>query len=616
MRYIGNKKKLLHEIAEVLNLEEYNNKQPVICDLFGGSGTVGDYFKNQAKIIANDLLYSSFVLNKGKLLNAGLPKFAGIEGNIFDTLNKLEIPNNATDIHCIAKNYSPLGDRMYFTSDNALKIDVIRMEIEELYRQNLLEDNEYYYLLASLIESATKFSNITGTYEAYLKHWDSRAIKDFKISPLEMTEANKIFDNCIYNADANDVIRKIEGDILYIDPPYTTTEYSSAYHVLETIAKYDLPNIAGKTGRRTDRTFSAYTKKTALESLEDLVRQAKFDRIVISYSNQGLLEESELMSMLNNYSVENTLKIKKISYRKYKNSRSKNSNKLYEYIISFQKKNNSFKSPLNYSGSKDRLMEQITPYLPAHISTFADMFGGAFNVGLNVVADNYIYNEKSPFTYGIINMISNSNADELIKKIKKDIKKYKLEAEAKEAYVAYRELYNKDTSNYFKLYVLSCFCFQNQLRFNSSMKFNTPVGNCAFNDDIEDRINKFIEFSSKQKIKMQNTSYKEIDLSQLDKDSLLYFDPPYIITKATYNDGKRGIDYWDENSELELLAYLDSLDKMGYKFMLSNVINHKGKVNHILQEWVESKNYKLIKLKSRYREEIIVINYENTKGIR
>src|SRR5690606_31872930 len=113
------------------------------------------------------------------------------------------------------------------------------------YKEALFSENEYYFLIGSLLESVTKFSNTSGTYEAFLKKWDSRALKKFEIKPLEMATCETLYDlNEVYNEDANQLIRKIEGDILYIDPPYTITEYSSAYHVLETIARYDYPKIS------------------------------------------------------------------------------------------------------------------------------------------------------------------------------------------------------------------------------------------------------------------------------------------------------------------------------------------------------------------------------------
>ena len=144
---------------------------------------------------------------------------------------------------------------MYLTEENALKIDGMRLDIEELYKNEILDEKEYSFLLASLLGSVLKVSNTSGTYQAFFKFWEPRALKEFKIIPLEINETDKIYDNEIYNINTNKLIREISGDIAYIDPPYTITQYTNSYHLLETVAKYDYPNIFGKTGRRSNRNF-------------------------------------------------------------------------------------------------------------------------------------------------------------------------------------------------------------------------------------------------------------------------------------------------------------------------------------------------------------------------
>jgi adenine-specific DNA-methyltransferase len=46
-------------------------------------------------------------------------------------------------------------------------------------------------------------------------------------------------NNEVYNKDANELIREIESDILYIDPPYNSRQYFNSYHVPENIVKWD-----------------------------------------------------------------------------------------------------------------------------------------------------------------------------------------------------------------------------------------------------------------------------------------------------------------------------------------------------------------------------------------
>lgn len=262
MRYLGNKTRMLENINSVIL--DNNITEGVFCDLFAGSGSVGDYFKERFQIISNDYLHSLSIVNKAKLENKDIPSFKdfikkyGVDPFTYFN-NKIYISDSQ---FFITNNYSPKGNRQFFTEKNATKIDGIRIEIEKLYKDFIIDLKERNFLIASLIESVMGVSNTTGTYEAYLKNWDNRALKEFELQPINIRKTNKIFNNTIYNKDSNELLRKINGDVLYIDPPYTVTDYNSAYHVLESISKYDYPTIGGITGRRKEITKkSKYTKK-------------------------------------------------------------------------------------------------------------------------------------------------------------------------------------------------------------------------------------------------------------------------------------------------------------------------------------------------------------------
>lgn len=151
------------------------------------------------------------------------------------------------------------------------------------------------------------------------------------------------------------------------------------------------------------------------------------------------------------------------------------------------------------------------------------------------------------------------------------------------------------------------------IRFNGSQRMNTPVGNNEFNEGTKQRI---LDFKIKSpSYEMTQGSYKEIDCSKLDKDTVFYFDPPYFLTSAEYNDGKRGLEGWNLEKEQELLDYLVLLDSKGYKFMLSNVLTHKGKTHNILKNWVDAHGFHLYTIGFtgiKYpRTEILVTNFES-----
>lgn len=617
MRYLGNKTKLLPFIDSVI--KKYNIEGETFADLFAGTGTVGDHFKKDYQVISNDFLYFSYVINKAKLLNATPPKFQKFRDKynkeIFSWLNELFF--SPTDYYFIYNNYSPVGERYFFSEKNAIKIDGIRIKIEELLLEELLNDAEYYFLLASLLESVTKVANTSGTFEAFFKFWERRSQNDFVILPLEIECSTSIKENMIYRENTNSLVRKIKGDIAYIDTPYTVTQYVSAYHMLETIAKYDFPSIKGVGGKR-DRgnQNSLYArKKDALVEFEDLFRQIQFKHILVSYSTQGLVSIDELVNLAKKFAIDGEVFIEYQGYKEYKNHRSSNKGggkKLKEVIIYFKKDNTVNKSPLNYSGSKDKLISSITKELPKHVEVFVDMMGGAFNVGANIVATKHVYyNEINTYIFQLMNWLLKEKRSDIVSSIKNTIDFYSLTKGGKEAYLELRNSYNLNQTVE-KLYVLHLYSFQNMIRFNSNHQFNTPVGVAGFSEDMIKRIE---SFSTKTKnVTFYNKDFTEIDFREFPTDTIFYFDPPYFLTNASYNDGKRGNKGWDAEQETELLNYLSRLDEAGYKFILSNVIRHKDKVNHLLENWLIVHDCSVISVGTsgwRYaKEEVIIKNFK------
>ena len=619
MRYLGNKTKLLEFIENVI--DKHKIKGNSFADLFAGTGSVGDFFKGRYQIISNDFMYYSFVLNKAKLSFNTPPKFDGFSEkystNIFNWLNsKIFKPNKHFFMY---NNYSPIGDRMFFTKENALKIDGIRITTEDLYKNKILSQNEYYYILASLLKSVTKVSNTSGTYEAFFKFWESRAKKDFQIEPLDLYECKTTREHVVYNEETNKIVRQIEGDIAYLDPPYSVTQYASAYHVLETIARYDFPIIRGVGGKRDKgKNVSLYSRKQlAKNQFEDLFRQIKFNHILLSYSNQSIVELDELVLLAKKFAVNNKVHVEELNYKEYKNHRSSNKGngkKLKEVIIYFIKDLKHNKSPLNYSGSKNTVLNEIIKELPKKVDVFVDAMGGAFNVGANIVANNkVIYNENNPYIYNLINWIINNDRKYLITKIEKNIKSFKLKKGSKDEYIKLRDYYNKKDSSSLNLYTLHMYGFQNMIRFNSSKKYNTPNGVAGYSTDIKKRMLSFIPKT--KKVDLTNLCYSDLEYNTFEKDTLFYFDPPYFITSAAYNDGKRGMKGWNADSEIELLSILTKIDKLGLKFILSNVISHKGKTNHILNEWIDEHKYKVVPIgKSGWRyskNEVLIKNFND-----
>jgi len=342
MRFIGSKVLLLKDIEKVIH--ENVKQADTFCDIFSGTSTVGRYFKKDFKIISNDLLHFSYVLQKASIEINRKPSYEKIKNYLkedpFVYLTTSEINFNKFEkAPFIYENYSPneKSDRRYFTNENALRIDFIRQTIEKWKTEELIDEHEYFYLLAALIEGVPFVSNIAGTYGAFLKHWDKRAYKKLELIEIDLEDNQR--ENISYNRDSNQLIKEISGDILYIDPPYNQRQYAPNYHLLETISRYDYPEIKGKTGLRPyqDIKSNYCVKKEVLNSFEDLISNAKFEHIIVSYSNEGIMGMNDIESVLKKHGLEKTYKLYKIPYRRYKHRPGNVEHNLHELLFYIKK---------------------------------------------------------------------------------------------------------------------------------------------------------------------------------------------------------------------------------------------------------------------------------------
>lgn len=248
------------------------------------------------------------------------------------------------------------------------------------------------------------------------------------------------------------------------------------------------------------------------------------------------------------------------------------------------------KSPLNYTGGKFKILEPVFQAFPKDIKTFVDVFAGGFNVGINAEAKRIICNDQITYLIELFKLFQKTEIDELLSNIKGLIQKYRLTQQNTEGYYALRSDYNQ-TKDLTQLFVLTCYAFNHQIRFNNSHEFNSPFGRnrSSFNGNIEKNLTQFCEALHKKNIEFSNLDFTELDYSGLGKEDLVYCDPPYLISTGNYNDGNRGFKDWKEKEERQLLDLLDDLNAKGIRFALSNVLYHKGLSNDLLIEW--SKKY-------------------------
>lgn len=626
MRYIGNKTKFLETLDNFLSSKKLDKKGLTFCDLFAGTCTVGDYLKNKYEIIANDSLYMSYVISNGKLKYDSEIFFKTLSYDPFEYFNSVDTDNYISGF-CY-NNFAPsVSGRQYFSDENTKKIDYIRNTIDDWFDKKLINENEKYYLIGSLLESVSKVSNVAGVYSAYLKIWDSRALKKMKYIPIE-TFGNAKYQNEVYMSDVNDLIEKVEGDILYLDPPYTPTQYISQYHVLETIAKNDDPETHGKGAHRDNgNQISNWCKKGKVhEEFEQLISKAKFKHIILSYSDAGIMTKEYIEKVMKRYAKEGTYVFKEINFVKYKSTRAVNreikentkDKAHYEWLFYIEKKDDPiYISPLNYIGGKFEVIPMIKDNFPKKINTFYDLFGGGGTVAINVTADKIVYNDINWVVRDLLEKITHDEFYKTYDYIERTIKKYNLEKKNNDSYINFRGHYNskeKGSRNPLDLYLLICYGFEHQIRFNSKLEFNNPCGNSGYNQEMLEKLVSYSNITKRKNVVFKSMDYKSFE-KDIEKGDFVYCDPPYLTSCGAYNDGKRGFNGWDENQEQDLLDFLTRIDKKGIKFMLSNMMTRNNNENTYLLKWVKKNNYtmivndKITKRNRQDRQEIIIINY-------
>lgn len=308
MNYIGSKYSLIDflksSIAKTLEIsgETRSPNEMVFADLMAGTGVVSGAFKQDGySIIANDIQYYSYVITKHMIENNG-----NLDENrcarIIDELNNIEgVEGFIYKNYCFEGTEGQEFRRMYFTEYNAKKCDAIRIAIEEKYKANIISENEYFFLLGSLINSIDKYANTASVYGAYLKKLKKSALKELKLVPLPISHGQ--VDCKVYNEDISELIKHVSGNILYLDPPYNARQYCTNYHLLETIARYDNPTIHGKTGLReyADQKSDFCIKSKVEKTFAELIKNAKFKYIFLSYNNEGLMSCDTIERIMKKY---------------------------------------------------------------------------------------------------------------------------------------------------------------------------------------------------------------------------------------------------------------------------------------------------------------------------
>ena len=640
-RYTGSKYKLMDWIKKNLNNECKECKS--FMDIFAGTGVVSaELLENYDKIIINDFLYSNNIIYKGFFAkgNYNKSKLETIK-NKYQFLNADEIEDNY---------YSDNYGGKYFSYDDAKKIGFIRDDIDKLLINKKINKKEFNILLASLLYSFDRIANTVGHYEAYIK---GKTVKPaFLFDLIEPYKTSKEIK--IYQMDANQLARKEKADIVFIDPPYNSRQYSRFYHVMETITKNDKPKLYGVAMKPKEENMSEYCRNSAAVVLKDLVDNLDCKYIALTYNNcynskstssQNKISFDQIKKILESKGETKIFEHKHNAFNAGKTDLKDNKEYLFITKVNNSKKTNEeiIRSPLFYVGDKYKLMPQLKEIFPDNIDNYIEPFVGGGSSFLNTKAKRYYLNDNNEWIIKIHKELQKYNKKELLSKLYSIIDEYSLSCSFKgtrlapkelkksfpktyyaklnsEGYNKLRDDFNKDKEDVLKLYILLLYGFNHMIRFNSKNNFNLPVGDVDFNKNCFNAINDYLDFCNDKDIFFYNQDYEkflnEIDLSK--KNTFVYLDPPYLISSSEYNK------FWTEKEERNLYSLLDKLNDKGIKFGLTNLITHKGQTNEILLEW--SKKYKIYNIRSNYisfndnsikadSSEILVVNYDKTNEV-
>lgn len=625
-RYLGSKTKLLGFIDEILQKEDI--KFESFADIFAGTGTVAYHFYDRSRVVINDILDSN-----NRIYHA----YFGKDEIRKDELKKQLVRYNNLDIKNYGVNYfSENFSNTYFDAKNAKRIGIIRDDIEKLFEEKIITDREKSYLITSLIYALDKIANTVGHYDAYRKI--DIPNKDLFLLPLDIRSSK--YSAEIYKEDANVLVKRINVDVVYIDPPYNSRQYSDSYHLLENIATWKKEEVFG-VAKKIDRSHikSKYSLKSAGVAFCELIDNIDAKHILVSYNDMGTSGDERSQSRISDHEILSALKRKgevkifETDFKQFNAGKSKKddlkeriflcktsmTNKTNNEIFASKKnpvQNGFVKSPLNYTGGKHKLLPQITKLFPDDIKTFYDVFSGGANVGINANAKNIICIEKNRYVVELLKMIQKNNFEDLNQKIIDIINDfglsqsyikgydfYNVDSSAglgqynKKAFLGLRDVFNKEKTRIDLLLVLILYSFNNQIRFNSNGDFNLPVGKRDYNGSSRKNVAAFNQVSSEKEIIFKNCDFREIEKIHLEKNDFLYLDPPYLLGLASYNESGG----WIEKDEQDLYSLLTRFDDKGVRFALSNVLEHKGETNQIMMNWANKNKYKIHELNFNYK---------------
>jgi adenine-specific DNA-methyltransferase len=339
VRYIGNKTKLLGFLADVLT--QVGIAPGRAHDAFAGTASVARSLKASGwRVESSDVMTYSYVFQRAYVVARHGPDARRVAAGDADLRRALRARTFAPvardglsvlaeylstwvepERGFISQHFSAASGRMYFTDENARRIDGARHALHRWSEAGLVSEDAYYLLLAAIIEAADRVANTAGIYAAYIKKWQPNATKTFRMQPAR--PASRAGGSRAHREDATAVARKVgRVDLLYVDPPYNARQYSGYYHIPEIIAKGwfgDLPVVRGKTGLPVDRPPpSAWCNKAgAAMALDELLGATGARHVLVSYNTEGILPDAQFLDILGNRAVAQVQRFEQ-PYKRYR----------------------------------------------------------------------------------------------------------------------------------------------------------------------------------------------------------------------------------------------------------------------------------------------------------
>ena len=335
IRYLGSKARIIDELAMLIGTPDAEAGRFV--DAFSGTGVVASIAADLGwNVHFNDHLCCARLLSSARMLATSDVSYAALGGyfGAIDCLNAAEAVAGF-----LWREYSPASiehaprPRRYFTEKNAGRLDGMRALIREWRKESMISSTEEGLLLADLIEAASAVANTAGTFGCFLSEWSPTSLHSVQLRARDLRQSSVQYT--VGGLDVFSVQTKVE-DTVYLDPPYTKRQYAAYYHVLETIAFGDEPQVSGVTGLRPwrDKASLFCYKRHALPAILKLVRHIRAERVLISYSAEGHIDIEELARELELWGTVKIHTIREISRYQPNGSAPQG---VDEYVIEFQR---------------------------------------------------------------------------------------------------------------------------------------------------------------------------------------------------------------------------------------------------------------------------------------